>query len=225
MIIYDLFSETGKRRENQDYIRVVDHSEDGSYIFILCDGMGGHPMGGMASKIVATSIARDVESSSPKNENDYLEIMGHASRTLGTMADIYGGINMGTTMVMAHIDGNNLTVAHCGDSRCYVFAADKSLKYRTDDHNEGGCIGAPMTRAFISGYPEKAEPEVRSLKVDSGDCIFLCSDGVYSCIVPDILRDRMMDEKPLEDIMDTFKFLCERGSDDNYSAILIKIIP
>ena len=161
MIIYDLFSETGKRRENQDYIRVVDHSEDGSYTFILCDGMGGHPMGGMASKIVATSIARDVESSSPKNENDYLEIMGHASRTLGTMADIYGGINMGTTMAMAHIDGNNLTVAHCGDSRCYVFAADKSLKYRTDDHNEGGCIGAPMTRAFISGYPEKAEPEVR----------------------------------------------------------------
>ena len=100
MIIYDLFCETGKRRENQDYIRVVDHSEDGSYTFILCDGMGGHPMGGMASKIVATSIARDMESSSPKNENDYLEIMGHASRTLGTMADIYGGINMGTTMVM-----------------------------------------------------------------------------------------------------------------------------
>lgn len=61
MIIYDLFSETGKRRENQDYIRVVDHSEDGSYTFILCDGMGGHPMGGMASKIVATSITRGVE--------------------------------------------------------------------------------------------------------------------------------------------------------------------
>lgn len=35
--------------------------------------------------------------------------------------------------------------------------------------------------------------------------------------------DRMMDDKPLEEIMDTFKFMCEKFSQDNYNAILIDI--
>jgi hypothetical protein len=39
----------------------------------------------------------------------------------------------------------------------------------------------------------------------------------------EILRDRMMDDKPLEEIMDTFKFMCEKFSRDNYSGIMIRI--
>jgi predicted peroxiredoxin len=53
--------------------------------------------------------------------------------------------------------------------------------------------------------------------------IFLCSDGVYPCMALEILRDRMMDDKPLEEIMDTFKFMCEKFSRDNYSGIMIRI--
>ena len=42
-------------------------------------------------------------------------------------------------------------------------------------------------------------------------------------MAPDILRDRMMDDRPMEEIMDTFKFMCEKFSDDNYSAILATV--
>ena len=66
-------------------------------------------------------------------------------------------------------------------------------------------------------------PDVKTFKLSPGDRIFLCSDGVYPCMAPDILRDRMMDNKPIEDIIDTFKFMCEKFSDDNYSGIMIKI--
>lgn len=222
-ITYNTFSEKGTRRENQDFIQTVVDKDNGRYAFILCDGMGGHVHGYLAARIVATSIARDIKDNSPKDENDTPAMISRASWTLDTMADVYGGAEMGTTMVMAYIEGDDLTIMHCGDSRCYVYDADKNIKYVTADHNSGDYMGTPITRCFFSGHPEKAQPDVKTLKVAPGDRILLCSDGVYPCMAPDILRDRLMDDKPIEDIMDTFKFMCEKFSDDNYSAILVKI--
>ena len=222
-ITYNTFSEKGTRGENQDFIRTVADKDNGRYAFILCDGMGGHAHGHLAARIVATSIARDIKYNSPKDENDTPAMISRASWTLDTMADVYGGAKMGTTMVMAYIEGDEMTVMHCGDSRCYVYDADKNIKYVTADHNSGDYMGAPITRCFFTGQPEKAEPDVKTFKVAPGDRIFLCSDGVYPCMAPDILRDRLMDDRPMEDIMDTFKFMCEKFSEDNYSAILVKI--
>lgn len=218
-IEFKTFSETGKRHDNQDCIRVVENPDTGTISFVLCDGMGGHVMGGMASKIVTTSIARDLQKSSPKKTEDFMSILAKASDTLDTMGEIYGGAYMGTTLVLAHLDGNRLTVIHSGDSRCYVYSSDKTLRYCTEDHSVDGFL----TRGFISGHPEKAMPEVKVIRIQKGDRILLCSDGVYPSMAPDILRDRMWDEKPLEDILDTFKFMCEKFSHDNYSAILVKI--
>lgn len=174
----------------------------------------------MASKIVATSIARDFRFSAHKSEQDIHEALKRATWTLDTMSEIYGGAQMGTTMVMAYLDGDKLTVAHCGDSRCYVYSEDKELKYRTEDHVKNELI----VKSFFAGYPEKTIPDVKTIKVSKGDRILLCSDGLYSSVYPDILRDRMFDDKPLDDIMDTYKFLCEKYSRDNYSGILVAIM-
>ena len=222
-IEYSTFSETGRRRENQDHIQVFVNKDKDRAAFILCDGMGGHAHGGLAARIVATSIVRDIKQNPPTDDDAVKAMISHASWTLDTMVEVYGGAEMGTTMVMAYIEGNDMTIMHCGDSRCYVCDADKNIKYVTADHNSGDYMGAPITRCFFAGHPEKAEPDVRTFKVSPGDRILLCSDGVYPCIAPDILRDRMMDDKPIEAIMDTFKFMCEKFSEDNYSAILVKI--
>ena len=222
-ITYSIFSEKGPRRENQDFIQTIIDENKGRYTFVLCDGMGGHAHGGLAARIVATSIARDIKRNPPLGEAGIDAMISRAMWTLDTMAEVYGGAKMGTTMVMAYIEGDEMTVMHCGDSRCYVYDADKNIKYVTADHNSGDYMGAPITRCFFTGQPEKAEPDVTTVKVSPGDRIFLCSDGVYPCMAPDILRDRMMDDKPIEDIMDTFKFMCEKFSEDNYSGIMIQI--
>jgi protein phosphatase len=222
-ITYSIFSEKGPRHENQDFIQTITDKDNGRYIFVLCDGMGGHAHGGLAARIVATSIARDIKQNPLVDEADIQAIITRASWTLDTMADVYGGAQMGTTMVMAYIDGDDITVMHCGDSRCYVYDHNYNVKYVTIDHNAGDYIGAPITRCFFAGLPEKATPDVKTFKISPGDRIFICSDGVYPCMAPDILRDRMMDAKPIEEIMDTFKFMCEKFSKDNYSGIMIKI--
>lgn len=222
-IEYSIFSETGCRRENQDYIQVFVDKEKARATFILCDGMGGHTYGGLAARIVATSIVRDIKRNPPIDRDAIKATISHASWTLDTIAEVYGGAQMGTTMVMAYVDGDEITVIHCGDSRCYVYSSDKNAKYVTADHNIGDYMSSPITRCFFAGHTEKVEPDVKTFKVSPGDRILLCSDGVYPCMAPDILRDRMMDDKPVEDIMDTLKFMCEKFADDNYSAILIKI--
>lgn len=150
-------------------------------------------------------------------------MISRAAWTLDTMSEVYGGAGMGTTMVMAYIDGDTITVMHCGDSRCYVYDKDKNAKYVTADHNAGDYMGAPITRCFFAGHPEKAEPDMKTFRIAPGDRVLICSDGVYPCMAPDILRDRMMDDKSMDNIMDTFRFMCEKFSEDNYSAILIKI--
>lgn len=222
-INYRTFSEKGTRNENQDFIRTAEDEGNGRYAFILCDGMGGHSHGSLAARIVAASLARDIRQNPSTDEKGIHAMTSRASWVLDTMADVYGCTDMGTTMVMAYIEGDEMTVMHCGDSRCYVYGADKNIKYVTADHNDGHYLGAPITRCFFSGHPEKAMPDLKTIKVAPGDRVLLCSDGVYPCMAPDILRDRMMDDRPLEEIMDTFKFMCEKFSDDNYSAILIKI--
>lgn len=222
-IEYSSFCETGRRRENQDYIQVFVDQEKDRAAFILCDGMGGHAHGGLAARIVAASLARDVQQNPPADEDAINVMISRASWALDTMAEVYGGAKMGTTMVMAYIDGDDITVIHCGDSRCYAYDSEGNAKHVTADHNSGDYVGSPITRCFFAGHPDKAEPDVKTFKISPGDRVLLCSDGVYPCMAPDILRDRMMDDKPLEAIMDTFKFMCEKFSEDNYSAILVKI--
>lgn len=222
-ITYSTFSEKGVRNENQDFIQTVIDEDKGRYAFILCDGMGGHAHGGLAARIVSTSIARYIQKNNIADKEGINDMISRAAWTLDTMSEVYGGAGMGTTMVMAYIDGDTITVMHCGDSRCYVYDKDKNVKYVTVDHNAGDYIGAPITRCFFAGHPEKAEPDMKTFRIAPGDRVLVCSDGVYPCMAPDILRDRMMDDKSMDNIMDTFKFMCEKFSKDNYSAILIKI--
>ena len=101
-ITYSTFSEKGPRRENQDFIQTIIDENKGKYTFVLCDGMGGHAHGGLAARIVATSIARDIKQNPPFGKTGIDAMISRAMWTLDTMADVYGGAKMGTTMVMAY---------------------------------------------------------------------------------------------------------------------------
>lgn len=71
--------------------------------------------------------------------------------------------------------------------------------------------------------PEVADPEVVCFEVKSGDRIFLCSDGVYKAMAPQILTARLQDDKPLDEVVDVIKFMCEKYSTDNHTGILAVI--
>lgn len=218
---YTTFSETGKRRANQDVYRIVDMPEHNRALMIVCDGMGGHSMGDMAAETVCNAICEfwnnntDIQDSEAK-VRDACKV---ASDALYKRSRVVRSIEMGTTMVMASVEGNIVTIAHCGDSRCYLLR-DGEVVYQTLDHTDPHWGSEVVTRCFFSMNPEVAVPEVARYEVQPGDRIFLCSDGVYKAMAPQILTARLQDDKPLEEVVDVIKFMCEKFSTDNYTGIL-----
>ena len=80
-----------------------------------------------------------------------------------------------------------------------------------------------IDRCFFSYRDDAAVPDIVKFKLQVGDRILLCSDGLYKSMAPDILLARMMDDKPLADILDVYDFMCEKQGNDNYTAVLIEI--
>jgi protein phosphatase len=72
--------------------------------------------------------------------------------------------------------------------------------------------------------PEVAIPDITRIEVEKGDRIFLCTDGVYKAMAPQILTARLQDNKKLENVVDVIKFMCEKFSTDNYSGILYEVM-
>lgn len=222
-IKYASFSERGIRTNNEDYIQIEVNQADDSYLFVVCDGMGGHDKGEIASQVVGSTICEYWEKASSGNDIEYVlrEAFKQASEALDTKADMLNHVEMGTTMVLAAINGNKLTIAHAGDSRAYFLRPNDGVLYQTKAHLAHSVWGDSIDRSFFSYQREKADVEIHQFELQTGDRIFLCTDGVPTIIVPDIIVRRSMADKSPEDVADIIQFFCEKFSKDNYSGILI----
>lgn len=140
-IQYATISETGKRKNNEDAFRMISMSDGNRWLAVVCDGMGGHDKGEVASETVADAIvnywrkAVDEIDSKDKVEKACLK----ARVALDDCAFNMGHVKMGTTMVMASIEGDTVTIAHLGDSRCYMMRPAVGLLYLTKDHIRMEC--------------------------------------------------------------------------------------
>ena len=224
-IHYATISETGKRQNNEDAFRIVNSEDGRCWLAMVCDGMGGHAMGEVASETVSDAIADywKEHTEEPDSEEKVKKACAHAMRALDKKSDSLNHCQMGTTMVMASIEGDTVTIAHVGDSRCYLQRPDEGLLYQSKDHVRLDYSWEVIDRCFFSYHHEADVPDIVQFKLKAGDRILLCSDGLYKSMAPDILLARMMDEKPLADILDIYDFMCEKQGDDNYTAVLIEV--
>lgn len=219
-IKYAAISECGKRRNNEDSFKVLNFPTENRWVGIVCDGLGGHSMGEVASESVVESISKYYEQHRGEESTHMIEAACKvASADLNAKADKLCHAEMGTTFVMAIIEGNKITIAHIGDSRCYVVKNNGDLIYKTIDHIRMSFGWELVDKCFMSYNENAAKPEIIEFKIEPGDRILICSDGLYKSIIPEILTARMADNKSPEEILDTFAFLCEKNSDDNYTGI------
>ena len=225
-IQYATISETGTRKNNEDAFRMIGTSDGNRWLAVVCDGMGGHDKGEVASETVADAIvnywrkAEDEIDSKDKVEKACLK----ARVALDECALNMGHVKMGTTMVMASIEGDTVTIAHLGDSRCYLMRPSVGLLYLTKDHIRMECGWEIIDRCFFSYRPEACIPDVVQFKLKAGDRIMLCSDGLYNSMTHKILLKNMMDEKSMDEIIDAYRILCEKQCNDNYTAVLIFVV-
>lgn len=236
-ITYATISKTGKRPKNEDSFKVIDASDSNRWMGIIADGMGGHTKGDVASKVVVDAITKYWEKNNqlPDSEEKVKKARIKASVAIDDAAISNGFAQMGTTMVMASIEGDKVTIAHIGDSRCYLLrhgyydyddinnTEKDHVVYQTKDHIRIDCGWEMISRSFFSFKPENAVPDIVQFELQPGDRIFLCSDGVYKCISPQVLKKHLLDDKAPEEILGIIDSICEHSSDDNYTAIVVRI--
>ena len=224
-IQYASISETGKRQKNEDAFRIVGMADGNRWLAVVCDGMGGHDKGEVASETVADAIVdywrNEVDETDSKLKVERACLKARVALDDCTFA--MGHVKMGTTMVMASIEGDTVTIAHLGDSRCYLVRPDVGLLYQTKDHIRMDYGWGIIDRCFFSYRPEVCVPDVVQFKLKEGDRIMLCSDGLYKCMSNKFFLANMMDEKSLDEILDAYRIRCERQGDDNYTAVLIAV--
>lgn len=209
-------------------------------LLAIADGVGGHQAGEIASNMACSVLEASV-SFALLHEDTSLEqcqvAMNMAFRTAGSRivekaesAPKYNG--MGTTMVAFLLppEGSYAIVAHVGDSRLYL-ARDKNLERVTRDHTlyeeliaqgKAHKLGARLgetknilTRAL--GIKRKYEVEVRSLPIEPGDRLLLCTDGLTDVVTdPEIAEFLTNKNSTGQEVIETLINLAlERGGPDN----------
>lgn len=233
----------GKRDHMEDCIFPphTTATADNRY-FIVCDGMGGHASGEIASKLACDSLADYfINHKTSKVTQEYLMDAFHH---IEGMFDEYiinhpGSHGMGTTLVMLYLSSDKAAVMHCGDSRCYHIRGNEVL-WRTQDHKlindwvNLGLLSAKeaekhprsnvITRA-IQGYSVlKIRPDLHFITgIKPGDYFFLCTDGINESLNDDQLCMILSSAGGDMDKISVIQMLCEGNSNDNHSAYLLNI--
>jgi len=145
---------------------------------------------------------------------------------------------MGTTVAVALITGNKLSIAHVGDSRIYL-VREHVLFPLTDDHSvvseqmklglitkeeaETSHIGNVITRAL--GYEKTVAMDLNELDIIEGDRIVLCTDGLTRMVSDDFILSTVSSvDKHEEACTILIETACANGGKDNITVIVIHIL-
>lgn len=235
------FSKQGKRLNNEDSILATAADYDGnSNIFLVCDGMGGHKKGEVASAIACKNISAFL--SDAGSHEDAAKIITAAFKNsleqLDQHANKNDGAGMGTTVTLVWQHNSQIIIAHIGDSRIYQIRKDEII-YKTTDHSlvqklinehlitEEEARHHPkkniVTRALVAGNAEYLPDIVSITDAKTGDYFFMCTDGVIESFTDEAIIKILSSESTHEKKMNTIEKICAANSKDNYSAYLIQI--
>jgi protein phosphatase len=201
---------TGKKRDhNEDCFGIVSRvnrsdspkgrNVSGRGLYILCDGMGGHAGGEIASAMTVDSL-RDYFAvhwgdTLPDEETirDGIIATNEAVFDLNQKNASSGNGRMGTTLVLVLVQDRDIVVAHVGDSRCYAITPSQGSIQLTIDHEVGQqqilrgvdpeiAYGRPdsyqLTQAIGPRDRNYIAPDIRFFELQEDTLILLASDGL-----------------------------------------------
>ncbi|MDX9856287.1 MAG: Stp1/IreP family PP2C-type Ser/Thr phosphatase [candidate division Zixibacteria bacterium] len=191
------------RQGNEDSLSIDKRNN----VYAVCDGMGGHQAGEVASRLAVETIEAAFNAFAREMLSDPGLALG---RTLPAQAELLvkairlanraihnaaradtGKAGMGTTVVATAFEADIMSVAHVGDSRAYKLLPDR-LQPLTEDHSwvaeiqhtqnlskeeADNLVGKNIITRAL-GVKELVEVDLSIVKVRPGDTFILCSDGL-----------------------------------------------
>jgi PPM family protein phosphatase len=198
-------SDLGRVRQgNEDYLGHVaadtpERARSHGWLFVLADGVGGHDLGEVASKTAVESVLEGFRKSVPgelhrglltslvRTANARVLEAAHSAHSAGS--------SMATTIVACSLRHDRATVAHVGDSRCYLIRRGQATLLTRDhtvasEHVRLGLLsaadaGLAETRHLLSrslGAGLSVSVDVAEHQVLVGDVLILCCDGLHGSV-------------------------------------------
>ncbi|MBD1922672.1 serine/threonine phosphatase [Microcoleus sp. FACHB-831] len=253
-------TDIGRMREhNEDYFGIQTFSQkqespmgrtiQARGLYILCDGMGGHA-GGEVASVMAVETLRRFFQANWKDEMPQEETIREAVRLANkAIYDVNqqnarsGSGRMGTTLVIVLVQDTKVAVAHVGDSRLYRVSRKRNLEQVTVDHEVGQreisrgvepaiAYSRPdayqLTQALGPRDEQFVNPDVQFLELNEDTLLVLCSDGMsdhdllescWQTHLLPLLSSRANLDQGLAQLIDLAN---QQNGHDNITAVIVR---
>jgi protein phosphatase len=213
-------------------------------LLAVADGLGGYEGGEVASLLAVETIAAMLfavaPATAPTSPRARLRAaVEEAHRVICQRhREVPGKEAMSSTLTAVHVDQSILTIAQVGDSRAYLFSHGK-LTILTEDQTVVRMLQKKglLTDEEARNHPDRhvilqalgqgqaVTPEVQRVPFQDGDCLLLCTDGLYAC-VPHVQIEKILNTEKHENVC------CQRlieaayaaGSPDNVTVLLARLL-
>lgn len=242
MLEYATITNKGDRSVNEDSIAVIPSGKTG-FACILCDGLGGHGMGDVASKSVCNTFRNMLFGTTAMS--DFLPAAFRAAQKnlMQEQIKFNATMKMKTTAVALAADNKKAYAAHIGDSRLYIFRKNRITK-RTLDHSvpQMLALSKEISEDEICYHPERSSvlkvmgiewekdmfDVMKPVPLRKCDAFLLCSDGFWELIEEKKMCECLENSDSVNEWLGMMtKEVRKNGNGremDNYSAIAIRNI-
>ncbi|MEW6248506.1 MAG: Stp1/IreP family PP2C-type Ser/Thr phosphatase [Nitrospirota bacterium] len=232
------------RSSNQDAFAILNDRG----LWVVADGMGGHPGGDAASRLAVEVISQQAAAAFPRRmpkragRNPAVAqlkaLIEAANRAILATAEASPNLKgMGTTVVALQISSGlraRATVAHVGDSRAYLWRGSRLLPLTRDhslveDYVRQGLISPEEARfhphrhvlSRALGIAETVEPDVSSFLLRRGDVLLLCTDGLTKMLTDEQIAGvlRRTGQQPQQICAALVEQALRSGGEDNVTVV------
>lgn len=236
-LIYNARTDTGLTRDhNEDNYIIGDDARADRLgrLVLVCDGMGGHAAGEVASEIAVRTI---LDTYYQQEDEDRSKALEHAFIKANALIHERGHGTMGTTAVAALLHHDALHVANVGDSRAYLIRQEQIRQVSRDHSFVGDQVAAGIitdeqarssphrnviTRAL--GYHAEVSVDLFRLPLQVGDLVLLSSDGLHGLVPDTELASMATAHEPAEAVDKLIDLANIRGGEDNITVAIVRVL-
>lgn len=250
-----------QRKRNEDFFGIqtqiqklenpMGRSVQARGLYILCDGMGGHDWGDVASGMAVETLKRyfqdhwqDDQLPGEETIREAIHAANQAIYEVNQKNARSGSGRMGTTLAMMLVHNTNAVIAHVGDSRVYRLTRKRGLEQVTIDHEVAQreiARGVPpeiayarpdanqLTQALGPRSEQFVEPDIQFFELNEDTLFIICSDGLSDNDLVEAhwqthLAPLLSSRANLDQgILQLIELANERNGYDNITAILIRV--
>lgn len=243
-VAWHVRSDVGRVRANNEDAWGSRWLPDGSLLLVVCDGMGGHEAGEVASNLAVEVISNVVlRSDSSTPQAALYEALIAANQAIVDESKAGGRRGMGTTAIVALVRGRDVYAGLVGDSRLYhvrrghiaLRTVDhtrvQSLVDRGElrpedvrDHPDAGMLTRALGHARMSnGLPLVPEVFAEAIHLEDGDALILSSDGMHDLVDDWEVATTIAGQSPERGAGALVDLALDRGGHDNVTVAMVSV--